>query len=187
MEDAESAEKQENTGIGPASASPGRGAPLIRDRHRLKRSTQVGFTRLAHISSPISGKPEIGVCSAPPRPAKTGVNALEVLRCARDTRAPLPSICALPLGEQSTNLWVWKRPSPWRPLFPACYLQGTAQLQRVNVSAALAHPGGGEAADQEQEPDQSAEHRQHADAAHHARLARAQSRSEERRVGKEGG
>jgi hypothetical protein len=38
------------------------GAPLIRDRHGLERSTQVGFTRLAHIGAPISGKPEIGVC-----------------------------------------------------------------------------------------------------------------------------
>jgi hypothetical protein len=45
------------------------GASLIRDRHRLERSTQVGFTRLARISSPISGKPEIGVCSAPLRAA----------------------------------------------------------------------------------------------------------------------
>jgi hypothetical protein len=40
------------------------GAPLIRDRRRPKRSTQVGLARLAHIWSPISGKPEIGVCSA---------------------------------------------------------------------------------------------------------------------------
>src|SRR5262249_56092119 len=31
-----------------------------------KRSTQVGLARLAHILAPISGKPEIGVCSAPP-------------------------------------------------------------------------------------------------------------------------
>jgi hypothetical protein len=38
------------------------GAPLMRDRHGLERSTQVGFTRLAHIGAPISGKPEIGVC-----------------------------------------------------------------------------------------------------------------------------
>src|SRR5262249_54964691 len=45
------------------------GAPLIRDRHRLERSTQVGFTRLAHVQAPISGKPEIGVCSAPLRAA----------------------------------------------------------------------------------------------------------------------
>jgi hypothetical protein len=42
-------------------------APLSRDRHRLERSTQVGFTRLARIWAPISGKPEIGVCSAPQR------------------------------------------------------------------------------------------------------------------------
>jgi len=32
------------------------GAPLIRDRHGLERSTQVGFTRLAHIGAPISDK-----------------------------------------------------------------------------------------------------------------------------------
>ena len=44
-------------------------APLIRDRHGLERSTQVGFTRLAHVQAPISGKPEIGVCSAPLRAA----------------------------------------------------------------------------------------------------------------------
>ena len=44
------------------------GAPLIRDRHGLERSTQVGFTRLAHIGAPISGKPKIGVCR------KTGKN-----------------------------------------------------------------------------------------------------------------
>src|SRR6266496_4175102 len=41
--------------------------------------------------------------------------------------------------------------------------------------AAFAHPRGGESADEEQQPDQSGEYRQHADAAHHARLARAQS------------
>jgi hypothetical protein len=32
------------------------GASLIRDRHGLERSTQVGLARLAHIWSPISGK-----------------------------------------------------------------------------------------------------------------------------------
>src|SRR5580704_16766075 len=54
------------------------GAPLIRDRHRPERSTQVGFTRLAHLQAPISGKPEIGVCSASLRHSapKTRVNAL---------------------------------------------------------------------------------------------------------------
>jgi hypothetical protein len=60
MEESESGEKQENTGIGPASACreqsdaiacPGRGAPLIRDRHGLERSTQVGLARLARILS----------------------------------------------------------------------------------------------------------------------------------------
>jgi hydroxyethylthiazole kinase len=51
---------------GPACAS---GAPLIRDRDGLERSTQVGFNRLAHIKAPISDKPEIGFCSAPIRAA----------------------------------------------------------------------------------------------------------------------
>jgi hypothetical protein len=110
MDDSESAEKQENTGIGPARACRGRlrtrrtpsrvpdavqrvtkwshkrgharlrraMAPLIRDRRRLERSTQVGFTRLARISSPISGKPEIGVCSAPLRAALRPGHASEM-------------------------------------------------------------------------------------------------------------
>src|SRR6266516_2148181 len=62
-------------------------APLIRDRHRLERSTQVAFTRLAHIQAPISGKPEIGVCSAPQRNQVYAdfVNLSALLRCARDT------------------------------------------------------------------------------------------------------
>src|SRR6266516_6984442 len=38
------------------------GAPLIRDRHGLERSTQVGFTRLAHIGRRSRVNPEIGVC-----------------------------------------------------------------------------------------------------------------------------
>src|SRR5215471_19701876 len=73
MEDSESAEKQENTGTASACRdrlrtrpTPSRvpdavqrvtkwsGAPLIRDRHRLERSTQVGFTRLARSYAPIS-------------------------------------------------------------------------------------------------------------------------------------
>src|SRR5262249_18551238 len=41
--------------------------------------------------------------------------------------------------------------------------------------AAFAHPSRGQAADEEQEPDQPAEQRQHADAAHHARFAHPQS------------
>ena len=45
-----------------AARASATGASLIRDRHGLDRSTQVGFTRLAHIGAPISGKPEIGVC-----------------------------------------------------------------------------------------------------------------------------
>src|SRR5262245_34624321 len=64
-------------------------APLIRDRHRLERSTQVGFTRLAHISSPISGKPEIGVCSAPLRAAPRPGHESAAIRhsCATARRA----------------------------------------------------------------------------------------------------
>src|SRR6266536_1306416 len=45
---------------------------------------------------------------------------------------------------------------------------------RAAASAAFAHPGGGESAYEEQQPDQSGEYRQHTDAAYHARLARAQ-------------
>src|SRR5262249_1119052 len=49
---------------------------LIRDRHGLRRSTQVGLARLARsIWVPISGKPEIGVCSAPLRFAAPGTRA----------------------------------------------------------------------------------------------------------------
>jgi hypothetical protein len=66
------------------------GASLIRDRQELgpSRSTQVGFTRLAHVQTPISGKPEIGVCSAPQRNQVYAdcVNLSALLRCARDTR-----------------------------------------------------------------------------------------------------
>src|SRR4029453_8996231 len=46
------------------------GAPLIRARHGPERSTQVGVARLAHCYAPISGKPEIGVCSATTRCAR---------------------------------------------------------------------------------------------------------------------
>jgi hypothetical protein len=110
MEDSESGEKQENTGIGPASAcrdSPTpscvpdavqrvtewSGAPLIRDRHRLERFTQVGLARLARIWAPISGKPGIGVCSAPQRNQAYAdcVNLSALLRCARDTCKDQPA------------------------------------------------------------------------------------------------
>src|SRR5262249_56314907 len=55
--------------ICPGGGAGGGEGPPIRDRHGMERSTQVGFTRLARISAPISGKPEIGVCSAPLRAA----------------------------------------------------------------------------------------------------------------------
>ena len=77
-------------------------APLIRDRHRLERSTQVGLARLARIWAPISGKPEIGVCSAP-------------LRFA--------SRCAAPGTRVRTNLRLWETIAGSPCLFPACYLQ----------------------------------------------------------------
>jgi hypothetical protein len=142
MEDSESGEKQENTGIGPASAcrdsptplcvpdavqrvtkwSHKRGharrrramAPLIRDRHRLERSTQVGLARLARIWAPISGKPEIGVCSAS-------------LRFA--------SRCAAPGTRVRTNLRLYEIAAGAVRLFPGCYLQRLAQPQRVEPSA----------------------------------------------------
>src|SRR5665213_731106 len=41
--------------------------------------------------------------------------------------------------------------------------------------AALAHPGAGEAAEQEQQAEQAGEDRQHADAAHHAGVAHFQA------------
>src|SRR3984893_6713204 len=69
------------------------------------------------------------------RASKTGVNALEVLRCARDTRVPRPSLRARPLGELRTNLRLWETIAGSTSLFPACYLQGMAQLQRVAPSA----------------------------------------------------
>jgi hypothetical protein len=83
-------------------------ASLIRDRRRLQRSTQVGFTRLAHLQAPISDKPEIGVCSAP-------------LRCSRAALRPGHGSCRDALLRRVKN-------QPSRvvgsaPLFPACYLQ----------------------------------------------------------------
>src|SRR5262249_58505419 len=48
----------------------------IRDRHVLERSTQVGFTRFAHVQAPISGKPEIGVCSTSPLRGPFAVSVL---------------------------------------------------------------------------------------------------------------
>jgi hypothetical protein len=63
-------------------------APLIQERHRLERSTQVGFTRLAHVQAPISGKPEIGVCSAPLRAAlRPGHESATQHSCATAGRA----------------------------------------------------------------------------------------------------
>src|SRR5262249_10875507 len=52
--------------------------------------------------------------------------------------------------------------------------RAAAPVRRCRSSAAFAHPGRGEAADEEQEPDQAGEHRQHADAAHDARFAHPQ-------------
>src|SRR4029077_20191343 len=64
-----------------------------RDRHRLERFTQVGLARLARIWAPISGKPEIGVCSAPQRNQAYAdcVNLSALLRCARDTCQDQPA------------------------------------------------------------------------------------------------
>src|SRR5919197_2701960 len=59
------------------------GAPLIRDRHGPGRSTQVVLARLAHILAPISGKPEIGVCSAPLRFACATMRPGHVLNLVR--------------------------------------------------------------------------------------------------------
>src|SRR5690348_8144082 len=66
-------------------------APLIRDRHRLERSTQVGLARLARIWAPISGKPEIGVCSAPLRTAlRPGHASGSTCGCGKRSPAPFP-------------------------------------------------------------------------------------------------
>src|SRR6516165_5256451 len=54
----------------------------------------------------------------------------------------------------------------WVPAFA-----GTAGANFAVASPPLPRPGGGEAADQQQQADQAGEDRQHADAAHHARLA----------------
>src|SRR6266498_3053051 len=83
-------------------------APLIRDRHRLERSTQVGCTRLAHISAPISGKPEIGVCSAPLRrsASKTRVNALMACDALRPGYVPYLSALYASRGRRHGK---WRR------------------------------------------------------------------------------
>src|SRR5262249_60784301 len=78
-------------------------------------------------------------------------------------------------GREEPTCGCAKRPSARSPCFRPVIYREPRNCNVSSVSAAFAHPGGGEAADQEQEPDQTREHRQHADAAHHARLARAQS------------
>ncbi len=109
MEDSESGEKQENTGIGPASAcrdSPTlsrvpdavqrvtkwSGAPLIRDRHGLERSR---------------------VCSAPLRAA---------LRPGHESAATQHS-CTIAWFARSTNLRLYEIAARAISLFWGCYLQ----------------------------------------------------------------
>src|ERR1700757_3302882 len=65
-------------------------ASLVRDRHGLERSTQVGLARLARIWAPISGKAAIGVCSAPQRNQVYADCLSALLRCDRDTRQDQP-------------------------------------------------------------------------------------------------
>src|ERR1700746_474497 len=65
----------------------------------------------------------------------------------------------------------------WRPAQFHCFriviYNGFCNRNVSSVSAAFAHPGGGETPDQQQEPEKSGEHRRPADAATRARLARA--------------
>src|SRR6266404_6075491 len=109
MEESESGEKQENTGIGPASAcrdSPTpscvpdavqreaerSGAPLIRDRHGLERSR---------------------VCSAPLRAA---------LRPGHESAATQHS-CTIAWSARRTNLRLCEMTAGAISLFWGCYLQ----------------------------------------------------------------
>src|SRR5262245_36912312 len=89
MEDSESAKKQENTGIGPASACRGESA----------------FTRPKRVHARLS------CAMARPRGAE------------RSTRTFL------------SNLRLQETIAGSPRLFPACYLQGTLQPQRVEPSA----------------------------------------------------
>jgi hypothetical protein len=82
-------------------------APLIRDRHRLERSTQVGFTRLAHISSPISGKPEIGVYSAPLRAALRPGYESEMHFGETNPTGIWPSVVPAKAGTHNHRRWLW--------------------------------------------------------------------------------
>src|SRR5260370_26553691 len=88
-------------------------AALTRARHGLRRAR---------------------VCSAPQRNQVYAdcVNLSALLRRARDTRVPRPSLRARPLGELRTNLRLQETIAGSPSLFPACYLQGMLQPQRVS-------------------------------------------------------
>jgi len=128
-------------------------APLIRDRHRLERSTQVGFTRLAHVQAPISGKPEIGVCSAPLRAAlRPGHESATQHSCATAGRAknqpagvgndrrPRSIVQGLLFTMENATRACERRKRPSAHLFPARRFFGgglytVASISRANRAA----------------------------------------------------
>src|SRR5262249_29382719 len=83
------------------------------------RARKSGLPDLRLLKRPISGKPEIG-CDAPQH---EGACARRILASQAAARA------------RRTNLRLWETIAGSVSLFPACSLQGTPQLQRVEPSA----------------------------------------------------
>src|SRR5215831_13652669 len=83
------------------------------------RARKSGLPDLRLLKRPISGKPEIG-CDAPQHEGPCARRILASQAAARARR---------------TNLRLWETIADSVSLFPACSLQGTPQLQRVEPSA----------------------------------------------------
>jgi hypothetical protein len=136
------------------------GAPLIRDRHGLERSTQVGFTRLAHIGRRSRVNPR---SESAEKQEKTGIGPTSAVLAAAGERCTLgqtnpstprrssprkrgpmitgrcswvPALAMLGRDDGawvacSTNLRVQEKGAGSALLFRACSLQGTVQPQRA--------------------------------------------------------
>src|SRR6516164_1743387 len=144
MEDSESAEKQENTGIGPTSACPGCLYGSFAARDVRPHPEERGCRRRSANAKPRTrvSKDEDGRALML-RDASRRVWAAEApaLASRRDApqhegrRATLLSMRAA----RSTNLWLCEMAAGSSSLFPACSLQGMMQLQRVGPPRPMWH------------------------------------------------
>jgi hypothetical protein len=138
MEDSESAEKQENTGIGPASTCRVmRGQKRVEDARERAYDPRIHLLREKFLRRWMDCRVKPGNDSEGVVPAKAGTHS-------HRRWLWVPALAALGRDdeslEQSTNLRLYRSAARAISLFRDCYLQWLAQLQRVGPVRAHMSP-----------------------------------------------